>query len=91
MRQLDGPSSMPRVFAVLIGGLPLFWISIYDTDWLLATLIYVGIILFFSVLGAHLGHKAGQKAQELFRKQLKAYFEKSSVATNQKPFSLIQP
>ena len=77
MRQLDGPSKMPRVFAVLIGGLPLFWICVYDTGWPLATLLmYVGIILFFSALGAHLGQKAGQKAQELFRKQLKAYFEK---------------
>ena len=86
MRQLDGPSKMPRVFAVLIGGLPLFWISIYDTGWPIATLlIYVGIILFFSALGAHLGQKAGQKAQELFRKQLKAYFEKVQSQQTKNP------
>lgn len=86
MRQLDGPSKMPWVFAVLIGGLPLFWISIYDTGWPLATLlIYVVIILFFSALGAHLGQKAGQKAQKLFRKQLKAYFEKIQLQQIKNP------
>lgn len=77
MRRLDGPSRMPWLFAVLIGGLPLFWITIYDTGWPLATLlIYAGIILFFSALGAHLGQKAGYKAQQQFRVQLQAYLEK---------------
>ena len=86
MRKLDGPSKMPKVFAILIGGLPLFWISIYDTGWPLTTLlIYVGIVLFFSALGAYLGQKAGQKAQKLFRKQLKAYFEKVQSKQSKNP------
>ena len=86
MRRLDGPSRMPQVFAILIGGLPLLWISIYDTGWPITTLlIYMGIILFFSALGAHLGQKAGQKAQELFRIQLKAYLEKIQPQYTKKP------
>lgn len=77
MRRLEGPSRMPWVFAFLIGGIPLFWVSIYDSGWSLVTLlIYAGIILIFSTLGALLGQKAGQKAQEQFRIQLQAYFEK---------------
>ena len=66
---------MPWVFAFLIGGIPLFWVSIYDSGWSLALLIYAGIILIFSTLGALLGQKAGQKAQEKTTK-LQAYFEK---------------
>ena len=77
MRRLDGPSRMPWIFAVLTGGIPLFWISIYDSGWSLVTLlIYAGIILLFSTFGAFLGQKAGQKAQEKFRMQLQAYFKK---------------
>ena len=74
MRRLEGPSRIPWVFAFLIGGIPLFWVSIYDSGWSLVTLlIYAGIILIFSTLGALLGQKAGQKAQEQFNNLLNRF------------------
>jgi len=77
MRRLDRHSRMPWFFSGVIGGIPLFWISIYDTAWPLSYhLLYAGIIILFSVLGAFLGHRSGLKAQMEFQDQLRRYMER---------------
>lgn len=85
MRRLNGTSRMPWLFSVVIGGLPLFWIGIYDTAWPLSYhLLYVGIIILFSALGAWLGHRSGLHAQVDFQKQLSQYLERLEQQASEK-------
>ncbi len=75
MRRLEGPTPAPYVFAILILLPPAVWVYIYESGTATSPAVYVPMLLAACTTGAYFGHKLGLKAQIIFQKNLRAYFE----------------
>ena len=88
MRREDGPSPVPIIFGTLVAIMPLVWIFVYNSP--LDTqnrIIFAVVVAIACGLGSHFGHKAGLKAQVVFKQKLEEYLKK----TGQVPEDLQRP
>lgn len=78
MRRLDGTSIIPYIFAILVAIPPIAWSFINDSGlYGNIQILYQVTVIFASGLGGYFGHRAGLKAQEVFKEQLYEYLKKS--------------
>ena len=88
MRRLNGASPAPIIFGVLVAIMPVVWIFIYNSPLDTQQRIIFAIVAALACgLGAHFGHKAGLKAQVVFKQKLEEYLKR----TGQLPKDLQRP
>ena len=78
MRRLEGPSLAPVIFGVIVALMPIAWIFIYDSVLdMQQRIMFAVVVALASGLGVFFGHKAGLKAQVVFRQKLHEYLKRS--------------
>ena len=83
MRRENGPSQVPKIFAILVGSVPVIWVFIFDSGLTqIQQIVYAVTVSFGCVLGAYFGHNAGLKAQAKFKKQLEEYLSQTQSSSD---------
>lgn len=78
MRRLNGSSSTPYVFGILIALPPLVWVNIYDAGLGESMAYFIVVIVIGCGLGAYFGHRAGLKAQITFKENLQKHLDQDN-------------